>query len=344
MLGHLLDCVERGEDAALCTIVRVGGSTYRREGARLLVPRSGSPVGNLSGGCLEGEVETAAREVMDSGQPRVETYDLTADDEVVWGWGLGCNGVIEVLIEPASAAAETAALIAHLEEQSGSAVIAVALDDSAGAPAGTRWQAGVGEVPGEIAEALSHAAAEGRSGVREVAGGRVFVEVIEPPARILVCGAGHDAIPFVRAGIAAGFSVTVADDRAPMLSAERFPGAELVETEPAKVAVAAAPDERTYAVIMSHNFLRDRDYLGALLDSECAYIGSLGPRARLERLLGELEREPDDRLHGPAGLDIGAEGPDEIAVALVAEIIAVRSGRDGGRLRDRKGSIHGSAG
>src|SRR5919109_1070945 len=98
----------QGRSMALATITSVTGSTYRRPGARLLVPDDGPSVGNLSGGCLEGQVEAVARDVMSDGVPRLELYDLTADDEVVWGWGLGCNGAIEVFIEPAGKAAEIA--------------------------------------------------------------------------------------------------------------------------------------------------------------------------------------------------------------------------------------------
>jgi xanthine dehydrogenase accessory factor len=145
-----------------------------------------------------------------------------------------------------------------------------------------------------------------------------------------------------------GWRVIVVDDRRGMLSAERFPGAaELVVCEPADVAGAAVVDERSHVVVMSHNFLRDRAYLASLLGSKAAYVGMLGPRARLERLLDELAKEgvePTEeqlrRVHGPAGLDIGAEGPEEIAVAIVAEIMAVRRRKEAGFLKRRTGSIH----
>ena len=348
---------------ALATIVSVRGSTYRRPGARLLVPEDGPSVGNLSGGCLEGEVEGVAREVMKRLSPRVEFYDLTADDEVVWGWGLGCNGAIEVFVEPAERAAEVAgALRAAVEEERALCAVTVLSSEIGGVEVGARVLVGPdGAVQGSLGDtradrfAAAAAAAALASGVTEPvmletpAGVfRAFVEPFLPPLRLLVCGAGHDAIPLVEQGAALGWRVVVVDDRDPMLNHQRFPGARaFVKAEPADVAAATAVDSRTYAVVMSHNYLRDRDYLRSLLGSAAAYIGMLGPKARLERLLTDLRGEGLEvsegdlaRLHGPAGLDLGAEGPEEIAVALVGEILAAARGRAGGYLRERSGPIH----
>ena len=353
----------RGRKMALATIVQVRGSTYRRPGARLLVADDGSMVGNLSGGCLEGEVQGVARDVMESGEAQLALYDLTADDEVVWGWGLGCNGAIEVFVEPASKAAEIADALrlAMLEERP----IAVATVLESSVPevgVGARSMIEDGEMGrslgrrdmDEAANAAVHTAvAEGESQTRDIAlpdgAVRLFIEVIEPPLRLLICGAGHDAVPLVHAASSLGWRVVVADDREALLSRERFASArEFVLTEPSKVAADAAVDERTYAVVMTHNYLRDKDYLKALLDSDAAYIGMLGPRARLERLLEELTSGGLDvgdapggrKLHGPAGLDLGAEGPEEIAAAIVAEVLAVSRDRKGGFLKERATPIH----
>jgi xanthine dehydrogenase accessory factor len=171
---------------------------------------------------------------------------------------------------------------------------------------------------------------------------------VSPPLRLLVCGAGHDALPVVELASGLGWSVVVVDDRRDLLDPARFPGAkDLVRCAPEDAPAAASADDRTYALVMSHNYLRDRDYLKAFLLSDVAYIGMLGPRARLERLLADLASEdirpaPDRlaKVHGPAGLDLGGEGPEEIAVAIVAEIMAVSRGRRAGFLRGRSGSIH----
>ncbi|CAN5172298.1 XdhC family protein [soil metagenome] len=356
----------QGQRMALATIVGVKGSTYRRAGARLLVPDGGDLVGNLSGGCLEGEVEGLARSVMADGRPRFALFDLTADDEVIWGWGLGCNGAIEVFIEPADKAAETAdALRLALEQETPIAVATVISSDLAGVPTGTRVlvhpaeaaEVGTGQAAADVAltELAEGALASGVTETRTVSfpdgDVRVFVEALHPPIRLLVCGAGHDAVPLVAAASAMGWRVVVADDRDEFLDAGRFPGAgEFVRIEPAAVADALDLDGRTYAVVMSHNFLRDRDYLRGLLDTDVSYIGMLGPNERLRRLLDDLGRQgvvparvDEAKLHGPAGLDIGAEGPEEIASAIVAEILAVSRGRGAGYLRDRSGPIHDRA-
>jgi xanthine dehydrogenase accessory factor len=351
----------RGDQLALATVVGVSGSTYRREGARLLVPAKGKPVGTISGGCLEGDVRVVAVEVMKEGLPRLLHFDLTADDEAVWGWGLGCNGVVDVFVEPAEGAMETAGAIRRaVEEQRHLATLTVV---EAEETSGTKPGARILVHPDGIAEgsfgneALDdrgrdealRALAEERSGMVQIADGvRVFVEVLVPPLRLLVCGAGHDAIPLVRFSGSLGWRVEVIDDRDAFLKPHRFPGAtRFVKSEPIDAASEAGVDERTYVVVMSHNFLRDKDYLRSFLGSPAAYIGMLGPNARLERLLAELRREgfkprPEDLsvVHGPAGLDMGGDGPEEVAWAIVGEVMALRNGRAGGSLRDRTGPIH----
>jgi xanthine dehydrogenase accessory factor len=342
--------------------VGIRGSTYRREGARLLVPADGAPVGTISGGCLEGEVCTVATDVMSEGQPRLLHFDLTADDEAVWGWGLGCNGVIDVFVEPADRAVEMAGAIRRaIEEQRELAAITVieadpAVSTSPGArmlihPNGER-EGSLGD-PALDELAAGHAEqalASDRSAALTLADGvRAFVEVLVPPIRLLVCGAGHDAIPMVEVAAGLGWRVEVVDDREGFLTRDRYPGATgfVHVQEPLEAAEKASPDARTYVVVMSHNFLRDKDYLRSFLGTPTPYIGMLGPRARLDQLLAELAREgfePDPGymsvVHSPAGLDVGAEGPEEIAWAIAGEILAVRNGRPAGFLKDRLGPIH----
>ncbi len=354
----------RGERMALATIVAVRGSTYRRPGARLLVPDDGPLVGNISGGCLEGDVADVARVVMVEGTPRVVSFDLTADDDAVWGWGLGCNGAIEVFVEPADKAAEVAgALRMALEEERPISVVTVLESSVPGVERGSRLLVRPGGVAeGSLGDAVADAAAvesaaellaADRSEVRTLAASRgevrAFVEVLEPPLRLLVCGAGHDAIPVVRAADALGWRPIVVDDRPGFLTRERFPEAGgFVHVERPEEAASAAPvDERTYVIVMSHNFLRDKAYLKSFIGSPVGYIGMLGPAARTKRLVDELRDEGAElsednlaRIHGPAGLDLGGEGPEEIAESIAAEIIAVKRRRGAGFLRDRIGPIH----
>jgi len=364
----VLSAIERlqseGQRMALATIVAVRGSTYRRPGARLLVPETGAPIGNISGGCLENDVADVARVVMEEGQARMVSFDLTADDEAVWGWGLGCNGAIDLFVEPAEKAAETAGVLRMaLEEQQPIAMITVLDSGLPGVEWGSRLlvrpdgstesslgdavvDAAAGEAAAELLEAER---SEIRVLPRHDGEVRVFVEVLEPPLRLVVLGAGHDAIPLVSVAATLGWQPIVVDDRPLFLTPERFPAAEgFVPLErPDEVAEKAPIDKRTFVVVMTHNFLRDKDYLRSLLMTDARYIAMLGPGARTKRLLDELEQEgvvvgEDDlaRIHGPAGLDLGAEGPEEIASAITAEILAVKRGGPGGALRDRPGPIH----
>ncbi|MDQ7819051.1 MAG: XdhC family protein [Armatimonadota bacterium] len=363
-LAEILDAMERfaraGESMALATIVGVRGSTYRREGARLLLTRSQQMVGNISGGCLESDVMVVADEVMRTGQPRLVTYDLTADDDVVWGLGLGCNGAVDIFIEPVDPSAEVFGLYRRaIAEERPLAVVTVL---GGAAPAGARlalWPDGapVGtlgdpDLDRRAARAAAAALDEGASRVHTLAGGRgeatCFVEVLRPPIRLVVCGAGHDAIPVVQLAAAVGWRVVVADSRERFLSPQRFPGArQFVHAEPAEAARRVPTDRRTYVVIMTHNYLHDRDLLRGFLGTEVPYIGMLGPRARTEKILADLRRDGVAiadadlaRIYGPVGLDVGADTPEEIALAVVGEIQAVQAGRRAGFLRERPGPIH----
>jgi xanthine/CO dehydrogenase XdhC/CoxF family maturation factor len=364
-ITDVLDAIEKldaeGQRMALATIVAVRGSTYRRPGARLLVPEEGAPIGNISGGCLEGDVADMARIVMQEGTARLAGWDLTADDDDVWGLGLGCNGAIEVFIEPADqAVAVTHALRTALElERPICVVTALETTLEVVAPGARIVVPDHGPVEGSLGDADVNAdaiaaaregLAGGHSEVRTLGRGvRAFVEVLEPPLRLVICGAGHDAIPLVRAAAGVGWRPVVVDDRPAFLTHDRFPHAyAFVQVDgPADVASQAPLDARTFAVVMTHNYLRDRDYLRGLLASDVGYIATLGPAARTYRLLSDLCEDgvqisdaDRERIHGPAGLDLGAEGPDEIAQAIVAEIVAVRHGRAGGFLKERPGPIH----
>jgi xanthine/CO dehydrogenase XdhC/CoxF family maturation factor len=364
-ITDVLEAIEslsaKGERMALATIVAVRGSTYRRPGARLLVPEDGAPIGNISGGCLESDVADMARIVMEEGRARLAGWDLTADDDEVWGLGLGCNGAIEVFIEPADRAAEVAgALRMALEEKRPISVVTVLESPLASVESGARivvkpdgtGEGSLGDAAVDkaaTAAALEQLAAQ-TSEIHTLPGEvRAFVEVLEPPLRLLICGAGHDAIPLVKAASILGWNPVVIDDRPGFLTAERYPeAAGFVHVEqPEDAAKASAADERAFVTVMTHNFLRDKAYLRSFLHSPVAYIGMLGPAARTQRLLMDLAEEgvvitdaDRARIHGPAGLDLGSEGPEEIAGSIVSEIVAVRRHRSGGFLKERPGPIH----
>jgi xanthine dehydrogenase accessory factor len=353
----------RNEPMALATIVATRGSTYRRAGARLLVPESGEPIGNLSGGCLEDDVARAGREVMKTGAPRLMSFDMTADGEEIWGYGLGCNGAIDVFVEPAGMAVETAsAFRAAIEESRAAALVTVIETADLDVRVGARLLVDSGgEAHGGISAALDaparraakEALASGRSDLVALGEGtRAFVEVARPPLRLAICGAGHDVIPLVRQASALGWRVVVADVRQNLLNRQRFPEAtSFVNAAPLDAASAIGPGGRTAVLLMNHNYLRDGEYLRSFAQAgiaRLAYLGVLGPRGRSARLLRELEADgvvltdaDRSRLHAPAGLDLGAEEPEEVAAALVAEILAVERGHSGRPLRDTTGPIHG---
>ena len=371
-ISDVLEAIEtlsdRGEKTALATVVEVRGSTYRRPGARMLVRDGGELIGNISGGCIDGDVQELAKEVMGGGKARLVDFDLTADDEAVWGWGLGCHRAMELFIEPAEKAFEVAGVLRRaLEEEREVSVVTVIESSVEGVERGSRLivhpdghrekTLGNAEVDDVATTAAAMALSKGQSIKQdlEAAGGVItaFVEVLEPSSRLLICGAGLDAIPVVRFAAALGWRPVVVDDRDRFLTKERFPEAEgfISLSRPVDAAEKTSPDRRTYVVVMSHNYLRDKDYIRSFLGTDVAYIGSLGPRKRLDAVLTDLAKEgvePSEqdleKIYAPAGLDVGAEGPEEVAWSIMGEVRAVRAGRRAGFLRDRKGDIHPRAG
>ena len=373
----LAEAAARGERVVLASVVRTAGSAYRGVGTRMLVRADDSSAGLVSGGCLEADLVARAKRLRDGDRAELVTFDsLSDDDDMVWGLGLGCNGLVEILLEPLSpskSAALSTLLGAALDGDVPVLIATVVQSDGAGAPAvGARARlpltaAGRREHAGDWGShsLLDRAAADApglaegarRGAIRDYPlpeGGRARIafELVAPTVRLVVCGSGPDAQPVVRLAVGLGWSVTVVDHRPVALARpERFPGARLVECASASsLAASVSLDVRTAGVVMSHHYGRDLDYLDALLSSEAGYVGVLGPKARSERMLAELagrgraySREAlEGRLFGPVGLDIGGDGPEAIALAIVAEVAAVSAGRGGGHLRERQAPIHGA--
>ena len=358
-LAQLLTAIEGSMSSswALATVIGVSGSTYRLPGAKQLLRADGSSVGTVSGGCLDADLVRVVGEVIERQEPQFVTYDLKADEDEVWGFGLGCNGVTEIWVEPALTGE---ALVRNLVDARDSAESIAAITAIGGPSLGARLfvrsdgtqegSLGSPEADAVAAAAALRAMEVGHHSQMSLSGGPAFVEVQIPPAHLLVCGGGHDAIPLVRYGRELGWRVTVVDDRRAYLTEDRFPGAALVHGDGEDLGELASLGQRTDAVVMTHNYRRDVEFLRALIPSAVRYIGMLGPRARTERIIDELQSTttvPDDTLdkvYAPAGLDIGAEGPDQIALAILAEAQTVARGRSGGPLRDRRGGIHSSSG
>jgi xanthine dehydrogenase accessory factor len=352
-LGDILAAFESlapGDAGVLASVVHASGSTYRRIGARLLVLPDDALIGLISGGCLEGDLLARASEVHAEGSPRLVHYDATAEDDIVWGLGLGCAGVVDVLLEPvAPDRPGPLAWLAAWRRARGTGVLATAL---APGRLGRRWALHPdGSLEGapsdEVRAALLRARSSGSSRRSPTREGDIAVEVARPPRRLVVFGAGPDAAPVARLAVELGWDVELVDHRSAHARAEHFPGARvhLLPTEDAVAEVGV--DRDTYVLVMTHHYLVDRTLLSDLLPSQTRYIGLLGPKQRAEDLLADVERlgvelsaEQRERLHGPAGLDIGGEGPEAIALSLLAEVMAAAEGRSGGWLRDRKGPIH----
>ncbi len=355
-------CAE-GRDAVLATVVGVSGSTYRRPGARMLLVPEGRLAGSVSGGCLEGDLVKKAQWQTRSG-PALVTYDSTdADDDVVWGFGLGCNGVVQVLLERVSphAPGPLRLLQAVLRDQKPGVIATVISEDvrSLGErllllPDGNRERTlADAALPAQIEADAQDVLMAQKSDTRSYAlpngtNAVVFLEAVLPPLPLVIFGTGHDALPLVRFAKELGWHVTVADTRAASARPERFPQADRVLAGSAEAVCAEIRlTARTMAVVMTHNYPDDKRVLRALLASPVSYIGQLGPKARTERLLAEISddgfavtEDHRNRLHGPVGLDLGADTPEQIALAIIAEIQAVSARRGGGLLRDRRDPLH----
>ncbi len=351
------------EPATLATVVRVEGSSYRLPGARMLVTAAGERFGSVSGGCLEADVARRGRLLTDDNRNVLVRYD-GSDEEAAWGFGLGCNGSIEVFIERLAASSQPIEFIRRCMQQCAAGVLATMFaaagrtstrpgDSLAMTKAGIQYNSiQCNELASAIEmDALSCLAQRESATITYQLGGaciHALVESIQPPTHLIIFGAGHDALPLMRAAKSLGWHVTIWDRRPGYARADRFPGANAVICcEAADIADKLQLTPDTAAVVMTHHYPDDRQLLETLLRSPARYIGALGPRARTERILAEAAdtgfrpaQERLDRLHAPVGLDIGAEGPDQVAIAIIGEILTVLNERPGGPLRRRAGPIH----
>ena len=353
-LGQILDRVLRlgraGRPAALAVVTRIRGSAYRRPGARLLIEEDGAVVGGVSGGCLEEDVRQVGRGVLRRGLSRVLHYETGADDDRIWGLGLGCEGAVDIAVVPitAEAALGTWARVRELLEEDAPFAITIAVEDGGRGDVVVVGESGrrAGRLDDPAADvevdAAAAAALRARRSSLQAAGPRtVFTEVLLPPPNLLVCGAGDDARPLTAFAAAVGFRVFVADHRAAYLTAERFPAArKLLPIRPGEPCPDLPVDGRTHAVVMTHSLARDTEWVRRLVATPVPYVGVLGPQARTERIVAALGPGERGRIFGPVGLDLGAEGPEQVALSIVAELLAVWSGREPRHLRERAVSVH----
>ena len=321
----------RGDRIAMARVVATRRSAPRPVGSKLIVSASGELAGSVSGGCVESEVVEAAREVLGGGGPRLVTFGIS--DDLALSVGLPCGGEIDVWIDEPDP--ELLGRLAEITRAERRAVFFVDLGD------GTERLVLDGD--NEVADELIRS---GHSKVVELHGRRVFADVFGPPPRLFVYGAVDTADALCAAASAIGWRTIAADARSRFATPERLPNAdEIIVAWPDEALATVQPDHTTAIVVLTHDDKFDLPLLTGALETDAYYIGALGSRRnqerRRERLLEAGVDEADlARISGPAGLDVGAHTPAETAVSMLAEIMAVRAGRDGGRLRDASGRIH----
>ena len=350
IVGRVTELAATVQRAALATVVRIDGSAYRRPGAKLLVEESGATRGGVSGGCLEADVREIAMTVMREEVPQLRHYETGGDDRTVWGLGLGCNGSVDIFVQPVTsgdALDVTRRVRTLLAGDAPFAVSTLVRDPSAargrmlvtwdGPPVGSTGTPGLDREIARRAEALL---AAGESKCYDIESTGVFTEVHAPPPRLVICGAGDDAMPLAAYASQVGFRVTVVDHRPAYLSPERFPDAELIDRRPADGLEGLPLGPRTHLVVMTHSFAHDREWVRHLLRTDAPYIGLLGPRARKEEILEQIDAAGTDRLFAPIGLDLGADGPEQVAVSILAELLAVRASSASRHLREKEDVIH----
>jgi xanthine dehydrogenase accessory factor len=351
---------------ALATVVHVEGSSYRRPGARMLVTEDGQLTGAISGGCLEGDALRKARLVINQHQSLLVTYDTMDDDDAKLGVGLGCNGIIHILIEPIADHDSNNPLLKLKEflAQRQEAVLVTLFclaDRHAPQPGTCLLVKGSGKVMGrfkgnsfedqlirEAQKALKDKTSRVKNYVVEDQKLTTFIEFLQPAVSLVILGAGNDVIPLVQMAGILGWETTVVDGRPHLATAERFPTADRVlVAKPKQVLSQITIDAQTVFVLMTHNYNYDWAILKELLQKETSYIGVLGPKKKMDRMLDDLKDSGNiptstqiAMIFGPLGLDIGAETSEEIALSVLAEIKAILSKRTGKFLRDKKDTIH----
>lgn len=375
-LLNILDKAQKldatGEPFALATVVKIGGSTYRRPGARMLIADAGQRWGAISGGCLEGEVAQKAIHTLETGMPLLAPFNLQ-DDDIVLGFGTGCNGIVHVLIQPVLPGAPHSPIevLQYCIRHRLNGVLATVIDAPDTSDMLGRYTLLLedqSQGPSSLSESM-HACilpfsrqlmaqeiSEGQmylwhTKLIETEHGRVEVlyEIVRPPINLTIFGEGHDVHAVVALANNMGWQIKVVGRKPVDFLAQRFPEASdhhfLMHPEDALQHLQF--DARSAALVMNHTYQRDKMLMQRLLGSEIPYIGMLGPRERTEMMLEELAAQGDlpehdeaDKLFGPVGLDIGTETPEEIALSAIAEIQAVMHRRPGASLKTRNGPIH----
>ena len=357
---------EASKKSALAAVVHLNGSSYRRPGARMLVSDEGELTGAISGGCLEGDALRKAMMVLSQQKSKLVSYDTNDEDDATIGIQLGCTGIIQVLFEPidendnnnpiqllrkAIAMRQKAVLVTLFlledkkNEQPGTCLLVEENGNVSGHIPFAELQ---NDIMYDAEEAMKQQASSFKNYAGENLSVTAFIEFLLPPVSLIIIGAGNDALPLMQMANITGWDVRIVDGRSTHAKQERFVNAcQVVVSKPEKVLEQIEIDSQTVFVLMTHNYNYDLAMLRVLILRNVRYIGLLGPKKKLDRMLGEMRDEEmaiDEtqlkNVYGPVGLEIGAETAEEIALSIIAEIKAVLSGKSGGSLREKKDAIH----
>jgi len=341
----------QGEQVAVATVIRVAGSAPRPVGARMIVSSTGRMAGSVSGGCVETTVYGEMMDLLGGGPPRVLQFGIT--DDMIWDVGLACGGTIDVLVQ-------------NLEPELVAAVkVAVERGVAIGLTTVVKGPAGVGETtlvgtggwilgpdePRIVATMRQRLAERQETGAVQAVDDQteVFYEPFLPPPTLYIMGGVHVAIPLTRFAKEIGFRVVVVDPRAKFANRERFPDADEILVEWPDEALGHLPvDGATYIVLLTHDPKIDEPTLAAALKTGAAYVGAIGSRkTHADRLLRMakwgLTAADLQRLYAPIGLDLGGSAPEETALSIMAEVVAVKNGRSGASLCQGSGPIGSDA-
>ena len=354
-----------GTPSVLATLVQVSGSHYRRPGARMLITGDGRTAGSISGGCLESDLRERAFRIMKSRDAELVRYDTTTDEDLLLGTGMGCGGIVDLLLE-STGSDSVVKFMRHLvlcwqhRQRMGVATIYRVLNccdmqvgdklfyNFENTPTTTFGNVELRErVIADLEMVMSSGKPSHKSYPVATGIAEVFLECTRPPVSLLLLGAGDDAVPIVGMAKSLGWQVTLVDHRNEFLQSGRFPEADrLVSAHTENLNESISIDSFDAAVIMTHNYFRDRELLRKLLGSKLKYFGLLGASKRAERMLDDLRMDGIKmtnqqlaRLRAPVGLDLAAEGPHEIALSILSEIQCALAGGTGRSLRDLQGKL-----
>lgn len=350
-----------GKKTALATVVKVEGSSYRQPGARMLVTEDGLLTGAISGGCLEGDALRKALLSINQRQNKLVTYNTSNEDDAEIGLQLGCNGIVHILFEYINDELENnpIQLLSQLKAERKEAVVVTIFSlNKRATQIGTslffRKDSPMLHHHNNVLNLISDAKEVLETKItsikklQEGSEDEALIEYINPPVSLVIAGAGNDVQPLVKMATLLGWEITVGDGRSAHATKKRFPKAnQVLVVKPDDFLNTITIDDQTYFVLMTHNYKYDLAVLRLLLNTDCRYIGILGPKSKLNRMLDDLQMEGINvneeqlkRIHSPVGLDIGAETSEEIALSIVSEIKAFASEKTGTFLKYKSGKIH----